>query len=540
MKRFIFTVAVFIILGFVIIPALAQITGWSDPTSGPPYGNTAPPINISSTAQTKTGKLGIGITDSPTFQLQVSGNSFFDGVAAFLNGKINISGIYTANLDDVAYSPGAGKVLTDVEGDGTAAWAAIPPPALPSGSWGKTLRYKSPTGTETTIWVANRILFNYTSGSSGATIEGPYADRVGIGANTGSFGFSDTLVPLTDLGQPDSNARLDLAGKIRIRGGVPGTGKVLTSDAAGLASWSLPNVGLAPNTNAGNGLQVNSTNGQISLINCSVSPNQVLQWNGSSWSCISIATVNPGIAAGDTLRWDGSTWLANRIIYNDGTDVVVSSNSAAVRANTKLTVEGATTTGKTGLYSLGDIGSYIRGYTIGLMITGKGASIADTPYGIYVGDPTPCPYFNPCGSGFPPATGVFGHGSTYGLRGYSSGGTAVYGGPHPNSGAVPSTGVYGEGSSRSIHAYSNQNSPNSALYVQVASSNTAYGVRQVGFQATNMFDGGIILNQSGSPPACNAGTRGMLWFTRSFTGVKDSLQVCAKDAADAYLWRTLY
>jgi len=41
-------------------------------------------------------------------------------------------------------------------------------------------------------------------------------------------------------------------------------------------------------------------------------------------------------------------------------------------------------------------------------------------------------------------------------------------------------------------------------------------------------------------PACDANKRGTLWFTQGAAGVKDSMQVCAKDAANVYAWRTLY
>jgi hypothetical protein len=53
-------------------------------------------------------------------------------------------------------------------------------------------------------------------------------------------------------------------------------------------------------------------------------------------------------------------------------------------------------------------------------------------------------------------------------------------------------------------------------------------------------NGGIRLNTSTSKPACNASSRGTFWFTQGGTGVKDTAEVCAKDAGDAYAWRTLY
>jgi hypothetical protein len=41
-------------------------------------------------------------------------------------------------------------------------------------------------------------------------------------------------------------------------------------------------------------------------------------------------------------------------------------------------------------------------------------------------------------------------------------------------------------------------------------------------------------------PACDATSRGTFWFTYSASGVKDAAAVCAKDAANAYAWRTIY
>jgi hypothetical protein len=41
-------------------------------------------------------------------------------------------------------------------------------------------------------------------------------------------------------------------------------------------------------------------------------------------------------------------------------------------------------------------------------------------------------------------------------------------------------------------------------------------------------------------PSCTVQTGGRLWFTVGGTGVKDSLEVCAKDAAAVYAWRGLY
>jgi hypothetical protein len=45
---------------------------------------------------------------------------------------------------------------------------------------------------------------------------------------------------------------------------------------------------------------------------------------------------------------------------------------------------------------------------------------------------------------------------------------------------------------------------------------------------------------SGSRPTCDSGERGKVWFDEGAGGVKDDFSVCAKDAGDAYSWRTIY
>ena len=45
---------------------------------------------------------------------------------------------------------------------------------------------------------------------------------------------------------------------------------------------------------------------------------------------------------------------------------------------------------------------------------------------------------------------------------------------------------------------------------------------------------------SETKPTCDDTHRGRLWQTYGGAGVKDSLEVCAKDVSDAYAWRALY
>ncbi len=53
-------------------------------------------------------------------------------------------------------------------------------------------------------------------------------------------------------------------------------------------------------------------------------------------------------------------------------------------------------------------------------------------------------------------------------------------------------------------------------------------------------DGGVRYNTATAKPTCDSAVRGTTWFVQGAGGVKDTFEVCAKDAGDAYSWRTLY
>jgi hypothetical protein len=44
--------------------------------------------------------------------------------------------------------------------------------------------------------------------------------------------------------------------------------------------------------------------------------------------------------------------------------------------------------------------------------------------------------------------------------------------------------------------------------------------------------GGIVVATSGPQPGCDATHRGWFWFVAGGAGVKDTVQVCAKDASN--------
>lgn len=59
------------------------------------------------------------------------------------------------------------------------------------------------------------------------------------------------------------------------------------------------------------------------------------------------------------------------------------------------------------------------------------------------------------------------------------------------------------------------------------------------FSITEMFTLYVRLADGGALPTCNSGTRGRMAFVYGSTLVADSVQVCKKNALDAYAWATL-
>jgi hypothetical protein len=79
--------------------------------------------------------------------------------------------------------------------------------------------------------------------------------------------------------------------------------------------------------------------------------------------------------------------------------------------------------------------------------------------------------------------------------------------------------------------------------------NTIHQFRDIGGVNTFMTvtSAGLSIQAPGSvqltgsaQPACNAANRGFVWYVAGGTGVKDTYNFCAKDAADVYAWRVIY
>jgi len=75
-------------------------------------------------------------------------------------------------------------------------------------------------------------------------------------------------------------------------------------------------------------------------------------------------------------------------------------------------------------------------------------------------------------------------------------------------------------------------------------STCASEVASIAHNGTATFSGRIsgagVQAVAGTEPTCDESARGLIWTVAGDTGVADQVKVCAKDAADAFAWRTIY
>ncbi len=99
------------------------------------------------------------------------------------------------------------------------------------------------TGYEPTMQIEatrNATTWNIGANMSGTTDNGM---RLVIGNNHMGTAMVINQVGRVGIGVENPSAKLEVAGQVKITGGAPGAGKVLTSDAAGLATWESPGAG---------------------------------------------------------------------------------------------------------------------------------------------------------------------------------------------------------------------------------------------------------------------------------------------------------
>ena len=229
-----------IIIVFVFSISSFIYAAWQEPSLSPPDGNVAAPLNVGNVGQSKMGGLILNTGGASNGLIVQSGNV----------------GIGTLN-------PDSGAILNlDSRG----------------------------TGNDLQIRMRNKLSAEIGDQYSSITSRRLGSGRSELLFGTTSGGIHNTRVTIDDngnvgIGTSNPGAKLEIAGQIKITGGIPGVGKVLTTtDASGLASWQTP----------------------------------------------SSTSLPPGQAS-DTLRHDGTGWVANNILQNNGTGVGVGIANAGGR-----------------------------------------------------------------------------------------------------------------------------------------------------------------------------------------------------------------
>jgi hypothetical protein len=242
-KKILFALIMFCFLGsaIAVLPVLAAVTtpGWSDvPTgvtpaicpSSVPGCNT--PINVSGTAQTKSGILSVGGLVSGLFSLPAPTATV-----------ASVTGTSVTGLPVGTYYYRYSVVISGSE-------------ALSAPSTATTIPNPSPTNSASRI-VLTWPGYNSTTNPmpSGATaikiyrlVGNDWRLLSSISVSSSSFTDTGSITPSTILVITGGFPTV-INNSLYYLNGAPGSGKVLTSDANGLASWQNPTTPINPTNN---------------------------------------------------------------------------------------------------------------------------------------------------------------------------------------------------------------------------------------------------------------------------------------------------
>jgi ribosomal protein S6E (S10) len=164
------------------------------------------------------------------------------GIVSFAAGRFAVaSGIYSTALGAGTYAIGMAS---------TAFGGATKAMGETSTSFG----FQTIAGAKSSVAIGQ---YNIGAGSGSSWVETDPVFEIGIGISDTEKANALTVLKNGNVGIGPANpsAKLEVGGQVKITGGSPATGKVLTSDASGLASWQTSPAG--PFTSSG-GITSNS------------------------------------------------------------------------------------------------------------------------------------------------------------------------------------------------------------------------------------------------------------------------------------------
>lgn len=287
--------------------AISQTTNYIPKWSGTTYVNTVTPIFEDAT----NSRIGIGTT-SPVSVLNVAGTT------GLTWGQIT-TGLVTMGTNVTGASlfvntPGQTGWSSGLAVDGSYSYPV------------STINIKA-YGTKWSGYSSNLTFSTSSATTLSEAMRITSAGNVGIGTNS-------------------PGTKLEVAGTVKITGGSPGVGKVLTSDASGLASWSsaAPSGGWSIAGNAGTTAGTNfiGTTDAIDLVIKRYNVEGLrLTTGGALWASGNITTgVAPTSGAGTRMMWIPSkaAFRAGSVSTSGSTfwdDANIGLNSVAFGANTK-------------------------------------------------------------------------------------------------------------------------------------------------------------------------------------------------------------
>jgi hypothetical protein len=332
-------------------------------SAGGAYSPGIPRPNLALLAN--SGALLFNATGNIGFATRIGGTNFTRMIIDSVNGNVGIGTTApTTKLEVIGQvkitggAPGAGKVLTS-DATGLATWTtpAAGGVASVNGATGAVVNSLTMGSAGTNTAVTG-------SGTNAVTINIPTANATNTGklsntdwttfnnklsgtvttnllpksTGTNTMGNSQVFDNGTSVGvgttTPNASAKLDVNGQVRISGGAPGAGKVLTSDATGLATWQTPAAG-------GGVTSVNGATGAVvnSVTMGSAGTNTAVTGSGTNAVTINIPTAN----ATNTGKLSNTDWTAfnNKMGGTGTTNTVPKFSGASTLANSQITDDGS-------------------------------------------------------------------------------------------------------------------------------------------------------------------------------------------------------
>jgi hypothetical protein len=427
--------------GKVLTSDAVGLATWQEPTGGGgPDGDWA--VSGNNMYSMPSGNVGVG-TSSPTTKLDV-------------NGQMRIRG----------GSPGDGKVLTS-DSTGTASWRQPTGGGGPDNDWtvsGNNM-YATPSGNvgvgtsspSAKLEVNGQVRIVGGSPGAGKVLTSDASGLASWQESTGGGGpDSDWAVsgnnmytmPSGNIGVGTSSptTKLDVNGQMRVRGGSPGAGKVLTSDASGLASWQEPTGGGGPDSDwaiSGSDMYARpSGNVGIGTMN----PGSKLEVTGSSSRAIFQGT-NTGGGVGIQGESSSNHGVVGKSTMDEGVHGESTNGYGVYGANTSTGNSGHVGGPSYGVYGSGSSTGVLGESNDGYGVHGKSTSSqgvygkSDNGVGVFGASNYDVAVYGQSDN----ATGILGTGAgsnNAGIYGINPGGYGVFGN------STDGTGVYGISTSR--------------------------------------------------------------------------------------------